>query len=86
MTSTPSRAPVTTHTGIIHVRAGHGAATSRSMTAGTSPNGAIILQNPLAYGCGPWEADVETARVVLLGHPTPASTDGSGLAGPPESP
>ncbi len=55
-------------------------------TAGTSPNGAVILQDPLAYGCGPWEADVETGRVVLLGHPTPASTDGSGLAGAPESP
>ena len=57
-----------------------------SCTAGTSPNGAIILQNPLSYGCGPWEADVETGRVVLLGHPTPATTDGSGLAGAPESP
>ncbi len=57
-----------------------------SCTAGTSPNGAVILQDPLAYGCGPWEADVETGRVVLLGHPTPASTDGAGLAGAPESP
>lgn len=57
-----------------------------SCTAGTSPNGAIILKDPLAYGCGPWEADAETGRVVLLGHPTPASTDGSGLAGAPESP
>lgn len=57
-----------------------------SCTANSSPGGAIILQNPLAYGCGPWEADVETGRVVLLGHPTPASTDGSGLAGAPESP
>lgn len=55
-------------------------------TAGTSPNGAVILQDCLSYGCGPWEADVETARVVLLGHPTPASTDGAGLAGAPESP
>ena len=57
-----------------------------SCTAGTSPNGAVILKDPLAYGCGPWEADVETARVIVLGHPTPASTDGSGLAGAPESP
>lgn len=57
-----------------------------SITAGTSPNGAIILKDPLAYGCGPWEADVETGRVIVLGHPTPASTDGSGLAGAPESP
>lgn len=57
-----------------------------SCTANSSPGGAIILQNPLSYGCGPWEADVETGRVVLLGHPTPASTDGSGLAGAPESP
>lgn len=54
--------------------------------AGTSPNGAIVLKDPLAYGCGPWEADVETARVVVLGHTAPASTDGSGLAGAPESP
>ena len=57
-----------------------------SCTAGTSPNGAVILQDCLSYGCGPWEADTETGRVVLLGHPTPASTDGSGLAGAPESP
>lgn len=57
-----------------------------SCTAGTSPNGAILLQDPFAYGCGPWEADVETGRVIVLGHPTPASTDGSGLAGAPESP
>lgn len=57
-----------------------------SCTAGTSPNGAVILKDPLAYGCGPWEADVETGRVIVLGHPTPASTDGSGLAGAPESP
>lgn len=57
-----------------------------SVTAGTSPNGAVILKDPLAYGCGPWEADVETGRVIVLGHPTPASTDGSGLAGAPESP
>lgn len=57
-----------------------------SITAGTSPNGAVILQDCLSYGCGPWEADVETARLVILSHPTPASTDGSGLAGPPESP
>lgn len=57
-----------------------------SCTASTSPGGAVILRNPLAYGCGPWEEDVETGRVVVLGHPTPASTDGSGLAGAPESP
>lgn len=57
-----------------------------SCTAGTSPNGACILQDPLAYGCGPWEADVETGRVIVLGHTAPASTDGSGLAGAPESP
>lgn len=57
-----------------------------AVTAGTSPNGAIILQDPLSYGCGPWEADVETGRVIVLGHPTPATTDGSGLAGAPESP
>lgn len=57
-----------------------------SCSAGTSPNGAVILKDPLAYGCGPWEADVETGRVIVLGHPTPASTDGSGLAGAPESP
>lgn len=55
-------------------------------TASSSPAGAIILKDPLAYGCGPWEADVETGRVIVLGHPTPASTDGSGLAGAPESP
>lgn len=57
-----------------------------SCTAGTSPNGAVILHDPLAYGCGPWEADTETGRVIVLGHPTPASTDGAGLAGAPESP
>lgn len=57
-----------------------------SVTAGTSPNGAVILHNPLAYGCGPWEADVETGRVIVLGHTAPAGTDGSGLAGAPESP
>lgn len=57
-----------------------------SVTAGTSPNGAVILHDPIAYGCGPWEADVETGRVIVLGHTAPASTDGSGLAGAPESP
>ncbi len=59
-----------------------------SCTAGTSPNGAVILKDCMAYGCGPWEADVETGRVIVLGH---ASTNGAdntdiGLAGAPESP
>lgn len=57
-----------------------------SATANSSPGGAVILRDPISYGCGPWEADVETGRVIVLGHPTPASTDGSGLAGAPESP
>lgn len=57
-----------------------------SCTAGTSPNGAVLLHDPFSYGCGPWEADTETGRVIVLGHVTPASTDGSGLAGAPESP
>lgn len=59
-----------------------------SMTASTSPGGAVILKDPVAYGCGPWEADVETGRVVILGHTsTIASTnDNIGLAAAPESP
>lgn len=57
-----------------------------SVTAGTSPDGVVLLRNPISYGCGPWEADTETGRVIVLGHTAPASTDGSGLAGAPESP
>jgi len=57
-----------------------------AIAAGTSPNGSVILQDCLSLGCGPWEADVESARLYVLGHAKTASTDGVGLAGAPESP
>lgn len=57
-----------------------------AIAAGTSPNGSVILKDCLNLGCGPWEADVESARLYVLAHTKPASTDGSGLAGAPESP
>jgi hypothetical protein len=47
----------------------------------TAGDGHLICKDCLAWNSGPWEADVETARVVIA----PNSTD-QGLAGAPESP
>lgn len=57
-----------------------------SVAAGTSPSGSILLKDCSNFGCGPWEADVESARLYVIGHAKTASTDGVGLYGAPESP